>query len=153
MSRSAFASQRPRPRTVCWRHGPGSPAASARIQPVLRRSSLSRPSRNRPADTAARSCANSGRIRAFTSRSEDAQSSSVVSIDAPAIHDSPNHGDPSIQRSGDSATVMLTSFVSVAGAVAYYTLLSLVPLLILVLMVLSQVSAEDRLIPTFQEYL
>src|SRR4051812_21977218 len=107
MSRSAFASQRPRPRTVCWRHGPGSPAASARIQPVLRRSSLSRPSRNRPADTAARSCANSGRIRAFTSRSEDAQSSSVVSIDAPAIHDSPNHGDPSIQRSGDSATVML----------------------------------------------
>jgi hypothetical protein len=28
---------------------------------------------------------NSGRIRAFTSRSEDAQSSSVASIDAPAI--------------------------------------------------------------------
>ena len=30
---------------------------------------------------------NNGRIRAFTSRSDDAQSSSVVSIDAPAIHD------------------------------------------------------------------
>jgi hypothetical protein len=36
---------------------------------------------------AARSCANSGRIRLFTSRSDDAHNSSVVSIDAPVIHD------------------------------------------------------------------
>src|SRR5216683_2042700 len=39
MSRRASASQSPRPRIACCRHGPGSPAASARIQPVLRRSS------------------------------------------------------------------------------------------------------------------
>ena len=68
---------------------PGSPAASARIQPVLRRSSPSNPSRNSPADAATRSCVNSPRIPAFTSLSDDAQSSSVVSIDAPAIHDLP----------------------------------------------------------------
>jgi hypothetical protein len=30
---------------------------------------------------------NSGRIRAFTSRNEDAQNSNVASIDAPVIHD------------------------------------------------------------------
>jgi hypothetical protein len=35
---------------------------------------------------ATRACVNNGLIRAFTSRSEDAQSSSVVSIEAP-IHD------------------------------------------------------------------
>ncbi|HTV71887.1 MAG TPA: hypothetical protein VMF90_25420 [Rhizobiaceae bacterium] len=50
---------------------------------------------------------NKGRIRLFTSRSEDAHSSSVVSIDAPAIHDPPNHGDPSSQNSPQNATVML----------------------------------------------
>jgi hypothetical protein len=66
---------------------PGSPAASARIQPVLRRSAPSRPSRNNPADAATRCWVNSGWIQAFTSRSDDAQSSSVVSIDAPDIHD------------------------------------------------------------------
>jgi hypothetical protein len=53
----------------CCRQGPGSPAASARIHPVLRRSSPSSPSTNRPAFKAARSCANNGRIRFFTSRS------------------------------------------------------------------------------------
>ena len=57
--------------------------ASARIQPVLRRSLPSKPSRNNPAETATRSCVNNGLIWALTSRSEDAQSSSVVSIDAP----------------------------------------------------------------------
>ena len=67
---------------ACWRHGPGSPAASARAQPVLRCSPPSRPSRNWPADDATRSCVNSGRIRPLTSRNDDAQSSSVVSIDA-----------------------------------------------------------------------
>src|SRR3954453_22058948 len=86
MSRSASASQRPRPRIACCRQGPGSPAASARIHPVLRRSAPSSPSRNRPADAATRSCVNNGRIRAFTSRSDAAQSSSVSSIDAPLIH-------------------------------------------------------------------
>src|SRR3954447_21324639 len=43
--------------------------------------------------------------------------------------------------------------VLLAGAVAYYTLLSLVPLLILILMALSHVVAEDRLLLTLSEYL
>ena len=42
-----------------------------------------------PADAATQSYVNSPRILAFTSLSDDAQSSSVVSIDAPAIHDFP----------------------------------------------------------------
>jgi transposase len=41
-------------------------------------------SRNKPALAATRSCVNSGRIRALTSRNDEAQSSSVVSMDAPA---------------------------------------------------------------------
>src|SRR3954451_8356197 len=40
-----------------------------------------------------------------------------------------------------------------AGAVSYYTLLSLVPLLILVLMALSHVFAEDQLLQMLTEYL
>jgi hypothetical protein len=87
MSRSASASHHPRPRMACWRQGPGSPAASARIQPVLRRSSPSSPSRNKPAEAATRSWVNNGAIRALTARSDDAQSSSVVSIEIPVIHD------------------------------------------------------------------
>ncbi len=43
--------------------------------------------------------------------------------------------------------------VLLAGAVAYYTLLSLVPLLILVLTALSHFVAEDRLLQTLSEYL
>jgi membrane protein len=43
--------------------------------------------------------------------------------------------------------------VLLAGAVAYYTLLSLVPLLILVLMALSHIFAEDRLLQVLREYL
>ena len=43
--------------------------------------------------------------------------------------------------------------VLLAGAVAYYTLLSLVPLLILILMALSHVIPEDRLLLTLREYL
>src|SRR5450432_906435 len=43
--------------------------------------------------------------------------------------------------------------VLLAGAVAYYTLLSLVPLLILILMALSHVIPEDRLLSTLSEYL
>src|SRR3954451_19413157 len=89
ISRNASASQRPRPRIACCRQGPGSPAASARIQPVLRRSSPRSPSRNRPADAATRSCVNKGRIRAFTSRSDAPHSSSVSSIDTPLIHPLP----------------------------------------------------------------
>lgn len=46
------ASRRPRPSIACCRHGPRSPAASARIQPVLRRSSPGKPSRNPFADDA-----------------------------------------------------------------------------------------------------
>src|SRR5208283_4526159 len=107
MSRNASASQRPRPRIACWRHGPGSPAASARIHPVLRGSFPSNPSRNFHADAVTRSWRNKERSRAFTSRNDDAQSSSVVSTDAPAIHDPPNHGGPSIQKSKENATVML----------------------------------------------
>src|SRR5690349_3994089 len=78
--------RRPRPRIACWRHGPGSPAASARIQPVLRRSLPNKPSRNAPVDAATRSYVNTPRIPVFTSRNEDVHSSSVVSIDAPIIH-------------------------------------------------------------------
>ena len=43
--------------------------------------------------------------------------------------------------------------VLLAGAVAYYTLLSLVPLLILILLALSHVVPEDRLLLTLSEYL
>ena len=43
--------------------------------------------------------------------------------------------------------------VLLAGAVAYYTLLSLVPLLILILMALSHVIPQDRLLLTLSEYL
>src|ERR1700738_5276119 len=43
--------------------------------------------------------------------------------------------------------------VLLAGAVAYYTLLSLVPLLILILMALSHIISEDRLLLTLSEYL
>src|SRR4051812_1349042 len=81
--------QWPCPRIACCRQGPGSPAASARIQPVLRRSAPNSPSRNRPAEAATRSCVNNGRIRAFTSRNDAAHSSNVSSIDAPLIHPLP----------------------------------------------------------------
>ena len=43
--------------------------------------------------------------------------------------------------------------VLLAGAVAYYTLLSLVPLLILILMALSHIVPEERLLTTLSEYL
>ena len=43
--------------------------------------------------------------------------------------------------------------ILLAGAVAYYTLLSLVPLLILILMALSHIVPEDRLLMTLSEYL
>src|SRR6516165_9504839 len=89
MSRNASASHRPQPRIACCRQGLGSPAAAARIQPVLRGSLPKSPSRNCPADPATRFWLNSGRIRTFTSRSDDAHNSKVVSTDAPAIHDLP----------------------------------------------------------------
>ena len=54
--------------------------------------------RNCPADAAIRLRRNKQPIRSFTSRSEDAQSSSVVSVDAPTGHDPPNHDCPWIQR-------------------------------------------------------
>src|ERR1019366_8936140 len=50
----------------------GLPAASARIQPVLRCSSPSRLSRNKPAFVATRSRLNNGRIRFLISRSDAA---------------------------------------------------------------------------------
>src|SRR5829696_5794344 len=86
-ARSASASHRLRSRSACWRQGPGSPAASARIHPVLRRSGPSRASRNSPAAAAVRSCRNTGLIRSLMVRNEDAHSSSVASTEPPVIHD------------------------------------------------------------------
>ena len=61
---------------------------------------------------------NSGLIRAFTSRSDDAQNSSVVSIEAPDIHDLPNHGCPSIQKTRRFATVVLGRVPAATGKAA-----------------------------------
>jgi membrane protein len=61
------------------------------------------------------------------------------------------------KRPGAIALAVMKQFranqgVLLAGAVAYYTLLSLVPLLILILMALSLVIPEDHLL-TLSEYL
>src|SRR4051812_6036679 len=63
-----------------------------------------------------------------------------------------------LQRPGGFALAVLKGFranqgILLAGAVAYYTLLSLVPLLILVFMALSHIFAEDQLLRTLREYL
>jgi membrane protein len=63
-----------------------------------------------------------------------------------------------LQRPGAFALAVLKGFranqgVLLAGAVAYYTLLSLVPLLILALLALSHVFCEDQLLRTLREYL
>ncbi len=63
-----------------------------------------------------------------------------------------------LQHPGAFALAVLKGFranqgVLLAGAVAYYTLLSLVPLLILALMVLSHIVPEDQLLRTLREYL
>ena len=63
-----------------------------------------------------------------------------------------------LNQPGAFALAVLTQFranqgVLLAGAVAYYTLLSLVPLLILILMALSHIVPEDRLLLTLSEYL
>ncbi len=92
-SRITSASHRPRPWMACWRYGPGSSAASACIQPVLRCSGPSKPSRNSPADCATCACVNNGRIRPLTSRNDDAHNSSVASIEAPDIPRTPNCQD------------------------------------------------------------
>src|SRR6478672_2873663 len=62
------------------------------------------------------------------------------------------------KRPGAFALAVIKQFranqgVLLAGAVAYYTLLSLVPLLILILMALSHIVPEDRLLLTLSEYL
>ena len=62
------------------------------------------------------------------------------------------------QQPGAFALAVVKQFranqgVLLAGAVAYYTLLSLVPLLILILMALSHIIPEDRLLLTLSEYL
>ena len=62
------------------------------------------------------------------------------------------------KRPGPFALAVIRQFranqgVLLAGAVAYYTLLSLVPLLILILMALSHIIPEDRLLLTLSEYL
>src|SRR3954471_11273755 len=59
---------------------------------------------------------------------------------------------------GAFALAVIKSFranqgVLLAGAVAYYTLLSLVPVLIIVLIALSHIFAEERLLITLREYL
>jgi membrane protein len=63
-----------------------------------------------------------------------------------------------LKRPGPFALAVIKQFranqgVLLAGAVAYYTLLSLVPLLILLLMALSHIIPEDRLLLTLTEYL
>ena len=63
-----------------------------------------------------------------------------------------------LKRPGAFALAVIKQFranqgVLLAGAVAYYTLLSLVPLLILILMALSHIIPEDRLLLTLSEYL
>jgi YihY family inner membrane protein len=63
-----------------------------------------------------------------------------------------------LQRPGAFALAVLKGFranqgVLLAGAVAYYTLLSLVPLLILILIALSHLFSEDQLLLTLREYL
>src|SRR5262249_9221115 len=63
-----------------------------------------------------------------------------------------------LQRPGAFALAVIKQFranqgVLLAGAVAYYTLLSLVPLLIVILMTLSHIVPEDRLLQTLSEYL
>src|SRR3954468_9120558 len=63
-----------------------------------------------------------------------------------------------LQQPGAFALAVLKGFranqgVLLAGAVAYYTLLSLVPLLILALMALSHLFSEDQLLLTLREYL
>ena len=62
------------------------------------------------------------------------------------------------KRPGPFALAVIRQFranqgVLLAGAVAYYTLLSLVPLLILILMALSHIISEERLLVTLSEYL
>src|SRR6185312_9439953 len=62
------------------------------------------------------------------------------------------------KQPGAFALAVMKSFranqgVLLAGAVAYYTLLSLVPLLILSLMVLSHLFSEQQLLLTLREYL
>ena len=46
-------------------------------------------------------------MRALTSRNDHAHGASVVSTDAPAIHDPPNHGGSWIQTPSKIATVMV----------------------------------------------
>src|ERR1700710_3119507 len=63
-----------------------------------------------------------------------------------------------LEQPGGFALAVIKQFranqgVLLAGAVAYYTLLSLVPLLILMLMALSHIVPEDRLFLTLGEYL
>jgi hypothetical protein len=63
-----------------------------------------------------------------------------------------------LKRPGAFAFAVIKHFranqgLLLAGAVAYYTLLSLIPLLILILMVLSNIFEEDRLLLMLREYL
>src|SRR5215217_5925152 len=63
-----------------------------------------------------------------------------------------------LRHPGTFALAVLKGFranqgVLLAGAVAYYTLLSLVPVLILVFMALSHIFSEDQLLRTLREYL
>ncbi len=63
-----------------------------------------------------------------------------------------------LERPGAFALAVLKHFranqgLLLAGAVAYYALLSIVPLLILVLMALTHVFAEERLLQTLRDYL
>src|SRR5215210_936675 len=108
-SRKASASQWLRPKIACCRQGPGSPAVSARIQPVLRRSAPSSPSRTALAEAATLGAANSERMRRLACRSVADQSvadqsSRVVSSEAAGIE--PSH-PKRIREDPHPATVML----------------------------------------------
>ena len=61
-----------------------------------------------------------------------------------------------LKRPGAFALAVIKQFranqgLLLAGAVAYYTLLSLIPLLILILMVLSNIFEEDRILLMLRE--
>ncbi len=63
-----------------------------------------------------------------------------------------------LKRPGAFALAVIKHFranqgLLLAGAVAYYTLLSLIPVLILILMVLSNIFDEDRILLMLREYL
>ena len=120
-SRRLFEPSRLIPCSPSWTRSAGSPRPQDRLLPprvrIVRRfrskSSQSYAARYQDVHqgtarpTSLPSCVNNGRIRPFTSRSDDAQSSNVVSINAPVIHDLQIMVTQGFERSKNSATVRL----------------------------------------------